>query len=294
MRNVVLILVLLLPNLSLAEVQCESSPLNILLTNDDGVHSDGIKALHRALAGAGHRVKRVAPDRNYSGSAASISLDDRVAIKRPGKEFSEIYAVDGSPATAVVLGGTAIFGSNEPLNLVVSGINSGANVGPAAPLSGTVGAVVVALRHLDPSVPGIAISTARFDEDNFDSMQHYLQHLSDISGFVTRLINASQCSDRSFFTSGQSLNINYPPLNPSEIKGVQIARQGVEHWFQLKFVATGVDHYKIQFRGNTPSKEMDASDTILYDQSYITVVPIDGDYSATPIFDTERLLQLDP
>jgi len=59
---------------------CELEALNILLTNDDGYDSIGIVALHRALQNAGHRVTRVAPDRNYSGSSTSLTLD---LIKAP-------------------------------------------------------------------------------------------------------------------------------------------------------------------------------------------------------------------
>lgn len=294
MRTIALVLILVYPLISVADDECTNSSLNILLTNDDGVGTDGIIALHRALSGAGHNVKRIAPDRNYSGSAASISTTDRMVVNQSNEEFSAVYAVDGSPATSVILGATAIFNSDEPLSLVVSGINSGANIGPAAPVSGTVGAVVVALRLLDAPVPGIAISTSSFNDRLFVSQKAYQTHLHYVADFIARLIEKSQCGEHSFLASGQSLNINYPPVRPAEIKGIKIARQGVEQSFKLKYVASGEGLYEIQFDTHTPQREIAASDTILYRQNVITIVPIDGNYSAAPLFDVEGFVELAP
>ncbi|MFP6836722.1 MAG: 5'/3'-nucleotidase SurE, partial [Pseudomonadales bacterium] len=142
MRRTLLAVLLLTPVLVNAADPCDSPALNILLTNDDGYETIGIVALHRALKAAGHNVKRIAPARNYSGSSASLTMDAISAPRQPNDEFDEIYAVTGSPATTVLIGATAIFGPDEPVDLVVSGINDGANLGPATPISGTVGAII--------------------------------------------------------------------------------------------------------------------------------------------------------
>jgi 5'/3'-nucleotidase SurE len=131
---------------------CEPEALNILLTNDDGYDSIGIVALHRALQNAGHRVTRVAPNRNYSGSSTSLTLDLIKAPQVPNQEFTRIFAVSGSPATSVLLGATALFTADQPAQLVISGINDGANLGPATPTSGTVGAAIAAIKLLNPAL----------------------------------------------------------------------------------------------------------------------------------------------
>ena len=104
---VLLVTALLAPTALGAQSECKTPALNILLTNDDGYDTIGIVALHRALRAAGHNVKRVAPERNYSGSSASLTLDVVKAPRLPNEEFAEIYAVAGSPATTVLIGATA-------------------------------------------------------------------------------------------------------------------------------------------------------------------------------------------
>ena len=292
MRMCVLLLVFL-PLLSRAvEIHCESQSLNILLTNDDGYDQPGITALHRALQADGHSVKRIAPYRNYSGSSTSVTYDTDTARKRPDEEFEEIYAVGGSPATTVILGATAIFGADEAVDLVVSGINNGLNMGPASTASGTVGAVIAGMILLRPPVPGIAISTGRRDEDVTPEQNQ--SHVAHVADFVTRLIRTSQCSENSFIANGQSLNVNYPRMVPAKIRGVNLARQGRAHYFDLSFAATAEEGYEFDFSEVKPIKDIDDSDVILIYRGFITIVPIDGDYSAEPAFDADALLSIEP
>jgi 5'/3'-nucleotidase SurE len=294
MRFFTLALLLMIPFAPHAAEQCDSLPLNILLTNDDGFDTDGIKALHRRLITFGHNVKRIAPDRNYSGSAASLTLSELELVAITDSELPNVYAINGSPATSVLVGESILFSKDEPLELLVSGINNGANLGPATTLSGTVGATVLALRFLRPSIAGIAISTAESTSDAFNSNDQYLQHLANVADFIARLISESQCAEVSFLQSGQSLNINYPPLDNSTIKGVRIGRQGLRSDFALKIVALGEGSYRIGDDDIEGGADIDSSDTEAYEQGFITVVPIDGDYSAAPAFDATPIGLLDP
>jgi 5'/3'-nucleotidase SurE len=293
MRLFTLALLLLNPFALHAAEQCDSRPLNILLTNDDGFDTDGIKALHRRLVTFGHNVKRIAPDRNYSGSAASLTFSELELVVTTDGELP-VYAINGSPATSVLVGASILFSQDEPLQLVVSGINNGANLGPATTLSGTVGSTVFALRVLNPSVPGIAISTAQSTNDVFDSNDQYLHHLANVADFIARLIDESLCAEDSFLQSGQSLSVNYPPLDNSAIKGVRFGRQGLRTDFALKIVALGEDSYRIGADDIEGGADIDFSDIASYEQGFITVVPIDGDNSAAPAFDVTPISLLDP
>lgn len=279
MRRKLLVVLLLSPLLVNAAIPCESPALNILLTNDDGYDTIGIVALHRALKAAGHNVKRIAPERDYSGSSASLTMDVITAPRLPNDEFDEIYAVAGSPATAVLVGASVLFGPDEPVDLVVSGINDGANLGPATPISGTVGAIIAAMKALVPPIPGIAVSTNPISEE--DGAPENLTHVANIAEFIRRLVEALQCSPDPWSTGTLALNVNYPPLAPDAIKGVRIAVQGRAPYFAMGFRAVADNRYAPDFGRTEPGPDVDGADTFLFRQGYITIVPIDGDYTAT-------------
>ena len=275
-----------------ASAACEPRSLNILLTNDDGFDQPGIVALHRALDADGHFVRRIAPNRNFSGSAASLTFDRIDAPSQPDEEFDEIYAVAATPATAVLLGLTAIFGPDEPVDLVVSGINNGLNIGPITPLSGTVGAIVSGMKLFDPPVPGIAISTNRLSDEV--SKEQNEEHLARVAIFVAGIVRNGQCGDRPLFASGQSLNINYPRREATEIKGPRIARQGRHNSLRLWFSPGSGDVYEPQVEWLGPQDGSGDTDFELLRDGYISIVPIDANFSTTPEFDVASLLTADP
>jgi len=203
MRFVFALLGVLVGQLSVANDQCQAPTLNILLTNDDGVRTVGIQAMHRALAEAGHNVKRIAPNKNYSGTGASITFRGVTVDDLSSREFPHVYAVGGSPATSVILGATAIFRPDEALDLIVSGINDGPNIGPAPTASGTVGAVLTGLNMIHPAVPGIAISTRPVVDD--EQSKEYREHFANVAAFVSRIVGVIGCDDPSL------LNTNHTP-----------------------------------------------------------------------------------
>ncbi|MDX1650699.1 MAG: 5'/3'-nucleotidase SurE, partial [Myxococcota bacterium] len=128
--------------------------LRILVTNDDGVGSPGIRALRTALADAGHHVVVVAPRTNQSGKGASLRTDvgGAAALQQPEPG---VWSVDGTPADAVRAALDAVLADAAP-DLVVSGLNFGPNLGrPGAVGSGTVGAALTAVHR---GVPALATS----------------------------------------------------------------------------------------------------------------------------------------
>ena len=131
--------------------------MRILVTNDDGIESVGLHVLARAMREFGH-VVIAAPDQEYSGASAAIGalhLMKPEVHRRRIDGIEEAWAISGAPALCVFLSRFGLFG--EPFDLVVSGINPGANVGRSVYHSGTVGAAVTAR---NAGITGIAVSQA--------------------------------------------------------------------------------------------------------------------------------------
>lgn len=127
------------------------------MTNDDGIDSEGLHTLARAVAAHGE-VTVVAPDREYSGASASLGVlnEMRPEVHRRQVEGAvEGWALSGPPALCVLFAGLGVFG--RPFDMVVAGINPGVNVGRSIYHSGTVGAALTARSR---GVPAIAVSQA--------------------------------------------------------------------------------------------------------------------------------------
>ncbi len=132
-------------------------PLQILVTNDDGVDSFGLHELARSMVELG-QVTVVAPDSEYSGAAASIGSlydDDRDVHESSIDGIDTVWTVSGPPALCVMYAHLGAFGFQP--DLVVSGINPGANVGRSVYYSGTLGAAITARNY---GIPGVAVSQA--------------------------------------------------------------------------------------------------------------------------------------
>ena len=114
--------------------------MNILLTNDDGYQAAGITELHKSLSKE-HTVYLVAPEGNCSGMSAAISLRKEIEVKEISKN---VYSVCGTPADCSYLGLLSII--SEPIEMILSGINLGANLGEDIFYSGTVGAAIAGRR----------------------------------------------------------------------------------------------------------------------------------------------------
>ena len=173
--------------------------MKILLTNDDGFDAENIKILYKELS-KNHEVWIVAPKNNCSGMSAAISYLNEIEVT---KVDDRIYAVDGTPADCSYLGLLSIV--DFEFDIVVSGINHGANIGNDVLYSGTVGAAVGG-RNL--KYPPIAISVASYDAKDIE--------------FITKksieLIEKIVSSNEIF--NGKVININFPDINEEEFKGI--------------------------------------------------------------------------
>ena len=176
----------------------------ILVTNDDGVHAEGIRALAAGLEPVGD-VITVAPDREMSATGHSVTLHHPLRVSK----IDDLrYAVDGTPTDCVLLGALSVM-PRKP-DLVVSGINRGGNLGDDVTYSGTVAAAFEGtLLH----IPSFAISVIERIDTRFDVA-------AEFSARLARLVLKHGLPPDTL------LNVNVPNLPAEDIAGVEVTRQG--------------------------------------------------------------------
>jgi 5'-nucleotidase len=178
--------------------------LRILITNDDGIHADGLEALERIAAQLTDDVWVVAPEAEQSGASHSLTLRRPLRKRRFAENW---YAVDGTPTDSVLMGVTQILADRRP-DLVISGINRGANLGEDVTYSGTVAGAREAVML---GIPAIAHSlvTALNKSAKWETPQKYG---ADV---MRRLTTAG-------WTPNTIINVNYPDVPPDQVKGVEV------------------------------------------------------------------------
>ncbi len=181
--------------------------MKILLSNDDGVYAEGLSVLADALNDIAD-THIVAPDRDRSGASNSLTLSSPIRIQEIGKN---VVSVEGTPTDCVHLAITGLL-SQQP-DMVMTGINSGSNLGDDVWYSGTVAAAMEG-RFL--GFPAIAFSLAS------EQCQHY-----DTAAIVARRI--LQQVQQKKLAAKTILNINIPDIPYSEIQGYHITRLGTRH-----------------------------------------------------------------
>ncbi|ENV33998.1 5'/3'-nucleotidase SurE [Acinetobacter gerneri] len=181
--------------------------MNILIANDDGVFAPGIQALAKALSPLG-RVVIVAPESERSGFSSALTLDRPL---RPIQIQPDVWAVNGTPADCVYLAMNGLF--DFEFDLVLSGINSGANLGDDVLYSGTVGA---AFEGRLMKQPALAISFCGQHVRSYESPEDYAVAANWVHDFVAKGLPS--------LPPRHILNINIPDL--SVIRGAKITYQG--------------------------------------------------------------------
>jgi 5'-nucleotidase len=186
---------------------------HILVTNDDGVTAPGLLALANELRSLG-KVSILGPDRNWSAGGHVKTLDRALRIRELRlTDGCVAFASDGAPSDCVALAALGYF--KEPIDLVVSGINAGANLGHDVTYSGTVTA---AMEAVIANLPAVAVSLELPDD-----------HVADIDyGPAAR---AARKIVRRVLEHGLApdtlLNVNVPYLPDAELRGFQLTRQGL-------------------------------------------------------------------
>lgn len=181
--------------------------MKILVTNDDGIHSPGIRTLIETLSGMG-TVIVAAPSEEKSAASHALTISRPLFVKQIRISGVAGFAVDGTPADCIKLAVDKLM--PERPDVVVSGINQGANTGINVFYSGTVAA---ALEATLMGIPAVAVSLASHQAQSFL-----------FSAAFTRSLLGSQCMKS--LPAGVFINVNIPNLPEDEIKGIRITRQG--------------------------------------------------------------------
>lgn len=257
--------------LSLLPLTASAQNYRILLSNDDGIDSPLLAALKAGLSAIPDaEVVVVAPRDNQSGaSQSSLGEDMRVEqIHREGELFG--YAVYGRPADAVRIG-LNVLGADKPFDLVVSGINRGANVGDVSHLSGTVGA---AMEGLYQGVAAIAVSQDVQGVDSEASARFMVQVIAKLRS--------------EGLPEGVMLSINIPS---GVIKGVHIKPMGDSYLNVANYTLSegdGATESLNSVYARQPliqTSQDETTDTWSYQQGYISVTPLKFDWTAHEVID---------
>jgi len=238
--------------------------MKILLTNDDGYQAPNIQNLYRKLS-QNHDVWIIAPENNCSGMSAAISFLKDTKIRQVEER---IYAVDGTPADCTYFGLLGIV--DFEFDMVVSGINHGANLGTDVIYSGTVGAAVGG-RKL--KYPPLALSVASYETVNMDF----------IVNKTSKIIDTIKSLPEQFH--GKVFNVNFPDLSEDECKGIKItslAKRGVPSKPIVISSDGDIKKYRYNLSGE-PVDEPTLTDARAVKDGYISVSILDYDLDQEPL-----------
>lgn len=194
--------------------------VNILLTNDDGIHAKGLLSLQKAFTDR-YRVLIVAPDKERSAVGHGITLHEPIRVKKVDINGVHGYALSGTPVDCIKFGILELL--DETPDVVISGINPGANTGVNINYSGTVAAAREATLY---GIPSIAVSISAAEPEHYD----------DAAAFVTRITDIVL---KNSLPSGTFLNINMPDVAMEAISGIRPSRHGIS--FSREYIEKKVD-----------------------------------------------------
>ena len=247
---------------------------NILITNDDGIDSDALPPLARALARVG-TVYVIAPERNWSGAGHSITLYHPVRCRPTTLDDGRAaFMTDGSPTDCVRL---AVLGflKVKP-DLVVSGVNTGPNLGDDITYSGTVAA---AMEGLLSSIPSVAISVGAFGAD-IDFVP-----AAEFAALLARNVLAHR------LPSEVLLNVNVPALPIAQIRGVAVTRLG-KRQYQDQLIERldpyGQPYYWLGGPAAVEAELQPGTDLAALAEAKISVTPVHLDFTSPGLIEEVR------
>ena len=236
--------------------------MNILVTNDDGIKSPGIWALAEALSKVGN-VLVVAPDKQQSGVGTSVSfLRENVTITEAPSSIAGVkaYAISGTPSDCVILGLRQL--SQAHIDLLVSGINFGPNVGHDIPYSGTV---MATLGGYFRKIPSMAVSLAFRDRN--------AEIRFDIAARVAASI--AENIKNGILQTEAILNVNVPNISPELIKGIRVTRTADFGYVRLgDAIGKSPTSHEVKIGNPAEDPAEDNTDVWAINAGYISVTPL--------------------
>jgi 5'-nucleotidase len=250
------------------QVRYDSPVMHILISNDDGYRAPGIRCLAEAVETVA-RVTVVAPDRDRSGASNSLTLDSPLRARRANNGFTY---VEGTPTDCVHLAITGLL-DDEP-DMVVSGINAGANLGDDVIYSGTVAA---ALEGRFLGLPAIAVSMVSLQPE----------HFATAARVVLDLLARIQSEPMPAYTI---LNVNVPDLPYDDLRGLQVTRLGHRHKSEPVIRQTDPRGRPIYWVGPAGSEQDAGSGTDFHAvrHGYVSITPLHVDLTRHDAIDTLR------
>ena len=236
--------------------------MRILITNDDGIAAAGLASLERIAASLSDDVWVVAPELEQSGASRAITFIDPVRVRRIDPRR---FAVSGTPTDCVILAMTDLVEGAKP-DLVLSGVNRGANMGEDISMSGTVAG---ALQGMVLGIPSIALSQEA-DYSHAEPRARFETAEAHAPGIIKRLVKVG-------WPHGVVINLNFPDLAPDEVSEVEVTRQGFRDIHALhaekRTDLRGRNYYWMGlFDRSAP--QVDGTDLCAVAQGRISVTPI--------------------
>ena len=235
--------------------------MRILISNDDGIDAVGLRCLQRALSKE-HDILVAAPLKEKSASGHALTLGREVKVYKHAKN---VFALDGFPADCVLMGYLHLF-KDQQIDLVVSGINRGGNLGQDIYYSGTVAAAREAVFR---NIPGIAISVVT-ENEHADPDKFHCQTAADL------LCNMLRRDIQKLLTPFTLLNINLPNLASDKITGAEITSMGIRHYHgRVACRRNLLGRAHLRYVGGERSFEpISGSDCLAIDQNKISLTPL--------------------
>jgi 5'-nucleotidase len=184
--------------------------MRILLTNDDGIHAEGLALLERIAKTFSDDVFVVAPEYDQSGASHSLTINDPLRLRKISERH---YAVKGTPTDCVIMGVKRLLDGAAP-DLVLCGVNNGHNVADDVTYSGTVAG---AMEAASLGLPAIAISQAYGPIGREESFWDCAE--THAPGLIAKILAEG-------IPQGIVINVNFPACRPDEVKGVSVCVQG--------------------------------------------------------------------
>jgi 5'-nucleotidase len=248
--------------------------MRILLTNDDGIHAEGLTVLEAIARELSDDVWIVAPETDQSGFAHSLSLSDPLRMRKVSDKH---YAVRGTPTDCVIMGVRHLM--KEPPDLILSGVNAGSNIADDVTYSGTIAGAMegtlLGIRSVALS-QGYSVS----EEGRTVIWKTTRKHGPNL---LKKLLDLS-------LPQNVFLNLNFPNCNPDEVEGVEVTSQGrMLHglWLDERKDGRGFPYFWLRF-GRSDAEAGAGTDIAALRENRISVTPLHMDLTAHAVKDQLR------
>ncbi|HLH95434.1 MAG TPA: 5'/3'-nucleotidase SurE [Xanthobacteraceae bacterium] len=244
--------------------------MRILITNDDGVHAEGLGVCEQIARALSDDVWVIAPEYDQSGVSHSLSLNDPLRLRAIGERH---FAVKGTPTDCIIMGARHILKDRLP-DLVLSGVNRGRNTGEDVIYSGTVAGAV---EGTILGIPSLALSQAYLSRSR--QPPHWDTAIRFAPDIIRRVLAAGIPGD-------VLVNINFPNCPPAEVQGISVAAQGRRRQERLQVDARedgrGNAYYWIAYARTRVSPPHDGTDVSALAANRIAVTPLRLDMTDEP------------